>query len=101
MLLNEFSTAFTCSNFIVYQLFYFWKITSELNLWIHVWMVFICNMKSSGKCNMKRWEKREFTLYIVDGNHQRSVILVDILGILKAFGWWWLQWGDIYPGRGN
>ena len=39
-------------------------------------MVYICNMKSSGKYDMKRWEDGD-VLYTVDQNHQRFVILVD------------------------
>ena len=40
-------------------------------------------------------------LCIVDQNHQRSVILVDIVGILKAFSRWSLKGRNIYPERGN
>ena len=30
---------------------------------MNLWMVYICNMKSSGKCNTKRWEEGECTLH--------------------------------------
>ena len=39
-------------------------------------MVFICNMRSSGKYNQKDGKKVNLP-YIVDQNHQRSVIVVD------------------------
>ena len=39
-------------------------------------MVFICNMRSSGKYNEKDGKKVNLP-YIVDQNHQRSVIVVD------------------------
>ena len=38
-------------------------------------MVFICNMRSSGKYNEKDGKKVNLP-YIVDQNHQRSVIVV-------------------------
>ena len=39
-------------------------------------MVYICNMKSSGK-NIGKDGKKVNLLYIVDQNHQRSVIVID------------------------
>ena len=39
-------------------------------------MVYICNMRNTGKYNTKTWEEVN-VLYIVDQNHQRSVIVVE------------------------
>ena len=57
MLLNVFSTAFTYSNFIVYRLFYFKKITLESAI------------REDGK--------KVNVLYIADRHYQRSVIVID------------------------
>ena len=42
-------------------------------------MVFICNMKSSGKYTIRKDGKKVCVrfVYIVDRSHQRSVIVVD------------------------
>ena len=43
---------------------------------MNLWMVCICNMKSSGKYNTKRWKEGECNLNCWP-NHQKSVIIVD------------------------
>ena len=58
-------------------------------------------MKSSGKY-IRKDGKKENEVYIVDQNHQRSVIAVDhSMNFKGIFSRRWLQWRNIYPGRGN
>ena len=64
-------------------------------------MVYICNMKSSGKYNTKRWEEGECTLHCWPKSSEIYDCSRPVSGILKASIRWWLQWRNIYPGRGN
>ena len=45
--------------------------------------------------------KKLNVLYIVDQNHQRSVIVVDHSRNFKVICRWWLHCRNVYPGRGN
>ena len=47
-------------------------------------MVYICNMKNSGKYNTERWEGLLKVCFIVDRNHQRSVVVVDHFRNIKG-----------------
>ena len=84
MILNVFSTAFTYSNYIVYQLFYFWKITFTNicckidKTGMNLWMVYICNiMWRALESTIRKDGKKVNVLYIVELNHQRAMIVVD------------------------
>ena len=77
-----FSTTNTCSNRIVYWLFYCWKLNYNLTnicsniskIGVNLWMVHTCNMKSSGKCEileegecaLHRWPKSWETCVVLD-----------------------------------
>ena len=67
MLLKVFSTVFTYSNWTIYYIFEKKNLTSICgkisNIGMNLWIVYICNMKSSGKYNTKRWEEGECTLH--------------------------------------
>ena len=66
--INVFSTAFTYSNFMISIILFLKNNSTNIcckinNIGMNLWMVYICNMNSSGKYNTKRWEVGECTLH--------------------------------------
>ena len=105
MILNIFSTALFKFYIISIILFLKNNLTNicckKNKIGMNLWMVYISIWRVLEKVQHEKMVRRWMYFTLLTEIIRDLWLRYTILGILKAFSWWWLQWRNNYPGRWN